>query len=71
MTKLKDKYNSIDVIDKLEDEVNKHPLKDDLEYAINLAKEILQGDKDYSDRIFTLTQYGDISCKSKKYIRNV
>ena len=65
MTKLKDKYNSIDVIDKLEDEVNKHPLKDDLEYAINLAKEILQGDKDYSDRIFTLTQYGDTHAKAR------
>ena len=65
MTKLKDKYNSIDVINKLEDEVNKHPLKDDLEYAINLAKEILQGDKDYSDRIFTLTQYGDTHAKAR------
>ncbi len=65
MTKLKDKYNSIDVIDKLEDEVNKHPLKDDLEYAINLAKEILQGDKDYSDRTFTLTQYGDTHAKAR------
>ena len=50
MTKLKDEYNNIDVINNLEAELNNHPLKEQLVYSIDLAKEILKGDKDYSDR---------------------
>ena len=65
MTKLKDQYNNIGTINNLEKEVNNHPLKDELIYAIDLAKEILQGDKDYSDRTFTLTQYGDTHAKAR------
>ena len=47
MTKLKDEYNNIDVINNLEAELNNHPLKEQLVYSIDLAKEILKGDKDY------------------------
>ena len=45
MTKLKDQYNNEEAINKLEEEVNNHPLKDKLSYAIELAKEILNGNK--------------------------
>ena len=69
MTKLKDQYNNIGTINNLEKEVNNHPLKDELIYAIDLAKEILQGDKDYSDRTFTLTQYGDTHAKARNQLK--
>ena len=69
MTKLKDQYNNIDVINNLEVEVNNHPLKEQLVDSINLAKEILQGDKDYSDRTFILTQYGDTHAKAKNQLK--
>lgn len=69
MTKLKEQYNNEDAINKLEEEVNNHPLKDKLSYAIELAKEILNGNKDYSDRTFTLTQYGDTHAKAKNQLK--
>ena len=69
MSKLKDEYKDIDVINNLEKEVNNHPLKDELMHDIDLAKEVLQGDKDYSDRIFTLTQYGDTHAKAKNNLQ--
>ena len=69
MTKLKDQYNNEEAINKLEEEVNNHPLKDKLSYAIELAKEILNGNKDYSDRTFTLTQYGDTHAKARNQLK--
>ena len=69
MTKLKDEYNNIDVINNLEAELNNHPLKEQLVYSIDLAKEILKGDKDYSDRTFTLTQYGDTHAKARNQLK--
>ena len=69
MTKLKDEYNNIDVINNLEAELNNHPLKEQLVYFIDLAKEILKGDKDYSDRTFTLTQYGDTHAKARNQLK--
>lgn len=69
MTKLKDEYNNIDVINNLEAELNNHPLKEQLVYYIDLAKEILKGDKDYSDRTFTLTQYGDTHAKARNQLK--
>ena len=69
MSELKDEYNNIDVINNLEKEVNNHPLKDELIHDIDLAKEVLQGDKDYSDRIFTLTQYGNTHAKAKNNLQ--
>ncbi|WP_018592446.1 NPCBM/NEW2 domain-containing protein [Terrisporobacter glycolicus] len=65
MVKLKDEYNNMDIINNLGKEVNNHPLKDQLMLAIDLAKEILQGDKDYLDRIFTVKQNGDTHSKGK------
>ena len=64
MVKLKDEYNDVDVINDLEKEVNNHPLRDQLIYAIDLAKEILQDDKDYSDSTFTVVQNGDTHSKA-------
>ena len=69
MTKLKDEYSNIDVINNLEAELNNHPLKEQLVYSIDLAKEILKGDKDYSDRTFTLTQYGDTHAKARNQLK--
>ena len=69
MTKLKDEYSNIDVISNLEAELNNHPLKEQLVYSIDLAKEILKGDKDYSDRTFTLTQYGDTHAKARNQLK--
>lgn len=69
MTKLKDQYNNINKINELEQQVNAHPLKEKLVYAIELAKEILKAGKDYSDRTFTLTQYGDTHKKAKEQLK--
>ncbi|WP_294393069.1 NPCBM/NEW2 domain-containing protein [uncultured Clostridium sp.] len=69
MTKLKDEYNDINAINDLEKDVNNHPLKEQLVYSIDLAKEILQGNKDYADRTFTLTQYGDTHAKAKNQLK--
>lgn len=65
MVKLKDAYNNIDAINDLEKEVNKHPLKHQLIQPIELAKEILQSDKDYSESTFIAVQNGDTHSKAK------
>ncbi len=65
MVKLKDEYNNKEAIEKLEEQVNKHPLKDQLIGAVEVAKELLKGEKDFTDRTFTLTQYGDTHAKAR------
>ena len=69
MVKLKDEYNNKETIEKIEEQVNKHPLKDQLIGAVEVAKELLEGEKDFSDRTFTLTQYGDTHAKAKNQLR--
>ena len=69
MVQLKDEYNNRETIEEIEEQVNNHPLKDQLIGAIEVAKELLEGEKDFSDRTFTLTQYGDTHSKAKNQLR--
>ena len=51
MTKLKDEYNSLKVIEALEKEVMEHPLKDELMPNIEIAKKILNGEQVESENM--------------------
>ena len=51
MTALKDEYNSLKVIESLEKEVMKHPLKDELMPNIEIAKKILNGEQVESENM--------------------
>ena len=68
MVKLKDEYNSEEAINALEEKVNKHPLKHQLVSNIEIAKELLKEEKDFSDRTFTLTQYGNTHEKARNQL---
>ena len=68
MVKLKDEYNSEEAINALEEKVNKHPLKHQLVSNIEIAKELLKEEKDFSDRTFTLTQYGNTHEKARSQL---
>ena len=69
MVKLKDEYNSQEAIDALEEKVNKHPLKNQFVDILNVAKELLKEEKDFTDRTFTLTQNGHTHSKSRNVLR--
>lgn len=59
-------YKSVEKINELEQQVATHPLRDELQERIEIAKSIVNGTADFSENTFTLTQYGDVV----KHIRN-
>ena len=59
-TNVIEEYNSIDKINELEEQVATHPLRDELQERIEIAKAIVNGTADFSKNTFTLTQYGDV-----------
>ena len=59
MNELSDEFNSIEVINNLENEISNHPLKDNFEKDIKLAKNILNNSDSVNDsRIVTGEQRG-------------
>ena len=58
MATLSDEYNSMDKINELEKELNKHPLKDLYMEIINHAKDILSGKEIPESQVITLSQRG-------------
>lgn len=59
-SQLVEEFNSIDKINKLEEYIIDHPLKNQLQEKVYLAKSIINKEVDFSDNIFTLKQQGDI-----------
>lgn len=55
-----EEYKSVDKINELEEQVTTHPLRDELQEKIEIAKSIVNGTADFSKNTFTLTQYGDV-----------
>ena len=55
-----EEFNTIEKINELEKEIENHPLKNDLQEKIDLAKSIINKEVDFSKNIFTLKQQGDI-----------
>ncbi|RDY27320.1 DUF5011 domain-containing protein [Romboutsia weinsteinii] len=68
MSALKPEYNSLDAIEKLELEISNHPLKDKYTKIIELAKQILDGNVDYTESTFVLKQNGDTHTKAKNQL---
>ncbi len=66
MNNLNPEYNSIDAIQKLEKEVNSHPLKNDLMELINRAKDVLNSNDKYQKNVFELESRGDSIAESQK-----
>ncbi|WP_195987623.1 discoidin domain-containing protein [Clostridium sp. D53t1_180928_C8] len=68
MSKLKPEYNNMESIIQLEAEVNNHPLREIYMKIIELAKEILEGNVNYSENTFTLKQLGDTHSKATRQL---
>ena len=64
MTELKDEFNSKDAIDELANEINNHPLKDELDHLIERAYRIINNDIESVK--MTVPQLGDIHGHAKK-----
>lgn len=64
MTELKDEFNSKEAIDELANEVNSHPLKDELDHLIERAYKIINND--IASVNMTLPQLGDVHGHAKQ-----
>ncbi|MBY0754142.1 NPCBM/NEW2 domain-containing protein [Clostridium sardiniense] len=58
-TKISEDYNTIDKLNKLEEEINNHPLKNDHMEIINAAKKIVSKKEVETSQIITLSQRGN------------
>ena len=67
MNELKPEYNSMEAISKIEEEVNKHPLKETLKISIKIAKDILNNVEVNNESIVTASQRGDANSQASKY----
>ena len=67
MNELKPEYNSVEIISKIEEEVNNHPLKENLKVKIEIAKNILNNVEVNNESIVTASQRGNASSQANKY----
>lgn len=58
---LKPEFKNSEYINNLEQEVQNHPLKDELASRLNIAKDILNNKIDSENTKFVATQYGDLA----------
>ena len=67
MNELKTEYNSMEAISKIEEEINEHPLKENLKINIEIAKDILNNVEINNESIVTASQRGDANSQARKY----
>ncbi|MEG0438177.1 MAG: NPCBM/NEW2 domain-containing protein [Solibacillus sp.] len=67
MNKLKPEFASMDIINQLEKEVAKHPLKEQLQVNLTIAKDLLNNENVTNEAIVTASQRGNSNAEAKTH----